>query len=363
MGRIRATSAHGHAQCELIQVVDVQEERAIALATELGCSSGNDWQALVVRPDIDAVAVSTPHNLLAPVSIAALQSGKHVFVEKPMARTVSEGREILRALEAADTTSEDAPQLVVGCTLRHHAHIGRAKELVESGAIGQPYYLRGFYGHGGRPGYDREWRADVEVGGGGELLDQGVHMIDLSRWFLGEISGVKGSLATCFWTGSADSDSPVKESLRCKPGQAEDNAFLILQTAIGQVAFLHASWTQWKNIFSFEIYGRDGAITVTGLGGHYGKEAVTLIERRPEGGAPRIRELPVGSSAAELDVWSREWQAFMSIVRPLRHRNTPFTSPASGLDGLEVLRIVHKVYELERYGGTRNETKTTAITC
>jgi predicted dehydrogenase len=350
MGGIRAMSAHQHEECELVQVVDVQEERARTLAAELGCDSGKDWQMLVARTDVDAVAVSTPHNLLAPISVAALQSGKHVFVEKPMARTVEEAQDILAALQSARSISHDRPQLVVGCTLRHHSNISRAKELVKSGAIGQPYYLRGLYGHGGRPGYDREWRIDPQVGGGGELLDQGVHLIDLSRWFLGEICEIRGAIDTCYWTGSADSDPSVKPSLRCRPGQAEDNAFLILSTAIGQVAFLHASWTQWKNIFSFEIYGRDGAIAVTGLGGHYGEEKLLLTTRRPEGGVPIARELPLDYSEVGQDVWSREWQAFVCLARPC-DSNFPVTSPASALDGLAVLRIVHKVYESGRRPG------------
>ena len=361
MGRIRAISAHHHNQCELVWVVDIQEERAQALAAELSCRSGNDWQRLIIRSDVDAVVVSTPHNLLSLISAAALRAGKHVFVEKPMARSVAEAHDILSALQSAGSSFQDSRHLVVGCTLRHHSHISRAKELIDAGVIGQPYYLRGVYGHGGRPGYDQEWRTDPELGGGGELLDQGVHLIDLSRWLLGELCEVKGTIDSCFWTGSADSDPPVKTSLVCKPGQAEDNAFLILSTAIGQVAFLHASWTQWKNAFSLEIYGRDGAIAMTGLGGHYGKEKLILTTRRREGGVPLVEEIPSSSFAGEQDVWTREWDAFVSVVRPNSGRGLPVTPPASALDGLQILRIVHKVYELEQHRGkTRFEAATIA---
>lgn len=365
MGRIRATSAHRHSECQLVQVIDVDRERAQALASELNCDSDTDWRKLIVRADVDAVVVSTTHNLLAPISVAALQSGKHVFVEKPMARNVTEGRHILDALQLARRTSQNPPQLVVGCTLRHHSHISRAKKLVDAGAIGQPYYLRGLYGHGGRPGYDQEWRMDPELGGGGELLDQGVHLIDLSRWFLGEICEVKGMIDTCFWTGSADSDPPLKPTLLCQTRQAEDNAFLLLGTAIGQVAFLHASWTQWKNLFSFEICGRDGTITIEGLGGYYGKEKLVLTERRPEGGVPTIQELRLDSpeSVSGQDVWAREWQAFVSTVCPICDPNPSITLPASGHDGLEVLRIVQQVYEQRQWdASTRTEAMTAVST-
>ena len=138
-------------------------------------------------------------------------------------------------------------------------------------------FLRGRYGHGGRVGYDREWRADPAHSGGGELIDQGVHLIDLSRWFLGPFADVDGAAHTYFW------DMPV-----------DDNAFLRLTTPGGQVAFLHVSCTEWKNLFSFEIYGRDGKLHIEGLGGSYGVERLAHYQMLPEMGPPdtTIHEYP-----------------------------------------------------------------------
>ena len=187
------------------------------------------------RDDIDAVFIATTHDHLAPIALEAAAAGKHVLIEKPGARRAGE-------LDAVAEAARRTGALVrIGFNHRYHRAFRKAREIFESGALGEMMFIRGRYGHGGRPGYDREWRADPELSGGGELIDQGAHLIDLSRWFLGDFPSVRGRARTYFW------DMPV-----------EDNGFLLLETARGQVAFLHASWTEWKNLFSFEICGPRG---------------------------------------------------------------------------------------------------------
>ena len=179
-------------------------------------------------------------------------------------------------------------------------------------------FVRGRYGHGGRIGYDKEWRARPEVSGGGELIDQGMHLIDLARWFLGDISSVQGSIATYFW------DMPV-----------EDNGFLLLHTAHGQTAFLHASCTEWKNLFSFEIYGRTGKLEINGLGGSYGTEKLAFYRMLPEMGPPptTIWEYPMAD-----DSWGVEFQEFLEDIRLGRQ-------PEPGLEAAKAaLRVVESVY-------------------
>ena len=122
---------------------------------------------------------------------------------------------------------------------------------------------------GCRVGYDKEWRAQPELSGGGELIDQGVHLIDLARWFLGDFTDVQGHAHTYYW------DMPV-----------DDNGFLLLKTTSKQVAFLHASCTEWKNLFSFEIYGQTGKIDINGLGGSYGVERISYYKMSPTMGPP-----------------------------------------------------------------------------
>ena len=250
----------------MVAVGDLERGRAERLAAQVGASvATGDWREIVARDDVDLVVVATTHRSLAEVSAAALEAGKHVLCEKPLGRSAAEAR---LAVEAALTHRR---VLKTGFNHRHHPAIAEARRRVDAGELGPLYLARCRYGHGGRPGYDREWRADRELAGGGELLDQGVHALDLFRWFLGELVEAYGVVATYFWDMA-----PL-----------EDNAFALLRTAGGLTASLHASWTQWKNLFSLELVGRDGYLVVEGLGGSYGEETLRVGRRAPEGGTQR----------------------------------------------------------------------------
>ena len=333
-----------HPHCRVLYVVDADLRRAEDLATAVGAEAGTDVPRLLARQDVDAIVVATPHKHLAPLSCAALEAGKHVFCEKPMARTAAEAKAVLAAAAA-----HDAPTLVVGFSLRYHHAVRRAWNLVMAGTIGEPYYVRGRYGHGGRPGYADEWRMNTDVSGGGELLDQGVHLIDLSRCFLGEFENVAGFVETYYWEPSLDSGASPSR-------RAEDNAFLLLRTRDGQVASLHASWTQWKNLFSFEVFGRDGFVAVEGLGGSYGPERLTVAHRKPEGGAPTLEQIGVPAAdcggmpatPATDDVWFEEWSGFVSRVIRLDPGVAALRdsgpAAATALDACRAFDVIEKVY-------------------
>jgi hypothetical protein len=201
--------------------------------------------------------------------------------------------------------------------------IGTGPTLVVSGALGPLMFLRGRYGHGGRVGYDREWRADPKLSGGGELIDQGVHLIDLARWFLGDFPFVDGFAKTYFW------DMPV-----------DDNAFLNLRTAQDQTAWLHVSCTEWKNLFSFEIYGRDAKLHIEGLGGSYGMERLHYYKMLPQMGPPEttLFEYPQGDQS-----WRLEMEAFIEDIRTGR-------APTPGLaDAAAALHVVQTIYKKNGY--------------
>jgi len=275
-----------------------------------------DWRYAVERADIDFVVIATPHDMLAPVAVVAAAAGKHVLIEKPAARCASELDPV------AEAAARGGAIVRVGFNHRFHRAFRKAREIFESGALGPLMFIRGRYGHGGRPGYDKEWRAVRERSGGGELVDQGCHLIDLSRWFLGDFASVKGSTPTYFW------NMPV-----------EDNGFLLLETAAGQVAFLHASWTEWKNLFSFEIAGRVGKLEVSGLGGSYGVERLTWYKMSPEMGPPETMawEYPMGD-----DSWDVECATFLEDIRLQR-------PPQPGIaDAQAALRVIERVYNENR---------------
>ena len=343
MGRIRALSAHAHKSCTVTLVADWDLGRARSLAAEVGAQPAMSGEEVINSEDVDALVVATPHKFLSYLTLAALRAGKHVFCEKPLARNIDEADEVLEEIKRlTDPGCPGASPLLmvtVGYTLRHHPAVSQAWRWVKEGRIGTAFYILGRYGHGGRPGYEREWRADPEMGGGGELLDQGVHLIDLSRAFLGEFREVSG-FTQCFCWGASQ-------------GNVEDNAFLLLRTREGKIAALHASWTQWKNLFSFEIFGSDGSIAIDGLGGSYGPERMALV-RRKNGGVPDVHEINFCSSTplAEADVWMREWDSFVARVLPDRTVSSPDSlPPATAWDAREVLHVVREVYDCASGGG------------
>jgi predicted dehydrogenase len=310
VGRKRA-GALGESRLVAAADVDVERARALAAGFE-GCAAEADWKRAVARPDVDVVIVATSHDALASVALAAARQGKHVLLEKPGARR---SEELLPVLEASRVSGV---VVRVGFNHRHHPALRQARLLLDEGSLGPVMYVRGRYGHGGRPGYEREWRADPAFSGGGELLDQGVHLIDLARWFAGEFVETRAHLATFHWEMAV-----------------EDNAFLLLRTAEGRVAWLHASWTEWKNLFSFEVFLRGGKLQVDGLGGSYGTERLTLYRMRPEMGPP---DTTVWDYPGEDGSWAREYQDLLAGIR-----GEP-TASAGLTDAMAALRIVEEAY-------------------
>jgi predicted dehydrogenase len=235
------------------------------------------------------------------------------LVEKPAGRNPSDIKQLI------DATKKSGKILRVGFNHRFHPAMQEAKKKLGEGAVGPLMYIRARYGHGGRIGYDREWRANPKISGGGELLDQGVHLIDLCRWMGGEFDLQWGLAKTFFW------DMPV-----------EDNGFVVLQSKDkSRSAFLHASCTEWKNLFDFEIFGRTGKLEIWGLGKSYGIEELRYYRMKPEMGPPEIIVTPF----PELDQsWQTEFNAFLSEIEGRK------TDIATAEDALRTLEIVHQVY-------------------
>ena len=292
---------------------DLNYERAKSLAAGVaGAAACADWHDAVRRDDVDAVIVATTNDALAEVTRYAVEHGKHVLVEKPAARSVAELEPVIVAAQKNDRLVR------VGFNHRYHPALLKAQEIFKSGELGELMFIRGRYGHGGRVGYDKEWRANKDLSGGGELLDQGVHLIDLARVFLGNFINVDGYAHTYFW------DMPV-----------DDNGFMLLRTPANQVAFLHVSCTEWKNLFSLEIYGRTAKLHIEGLGGSYGVERLYFYKMQPQMGPPdtTIWEYPRGD-----DSWALEFKEFCEDIR--LHR-----TPAANLaDARAALSAVESIY-------------------
>lgn len=316
MGEIRKRNIEAHPNLTLAGVMDPQ----VTDPAVVGAPLFRDYQSLLAS-GVDVVFVCTPNSFTPDVAVHALRRGCHVFCEKPPGRTLAD-IERIRAAEIAAS----GRKLIFGFNHRHHPGVTDAKAIVDSGALGAVLTLRGVYGKSGGDGFERSWRNDPAVGGGGILLDQGIHMLDLFRFFCGDFDEVRGMVATSYW------DIPV-----------EDNAFVILRNARGQMAQLHSTATAWKHTFRLEIGLERGYLAVTGLlskTGSYGRETL-LIGRRPGRG----ESAAVGNPREEMSYYDRDpsWDLEVGHFVDCIQRDTPVTQGTS-LDALRVMEIVDRVY-------------------
>lgn len=299
---------------ELIMVCDTNLESAAGLSRDFGnIEYTDDYQKLIEKKDIELVIVAVPNFLAARIVLSAVSNGKHVIVEKPGAIASSELLPIMEAIKDTDI------KVKVGFNHRYHPAMLKAKELLTREEVGEIMFIRARYGHGGRVGYDKEWRADPRISGGGETIDQGVHLIDLSRWYMGEFSEINGFADTYFW------NMPV-----------DDNGFISLRKEDGRAAWLQVSCTEWKNMFSFEIYCKNAKLEISGLGGSYGVERLSYYQMLPQMGPPdtTIFEYPRGDNS-----WKMELDDMISAIQ----NKTPVTM-GDVKDAYEALRIVEAIY-------------------
>ncbi len=314
IGNKRAAVLKDNKNDSLLAIADVDKERAKKLAEQFEkCQAYDDWKNIIRNKDIEAVIVATTHNHLAEISLAALQSGKHVLCEKPLGIKVSE---VEKCVAEAKRN-----HLAYKCGFNHrfHSAVLKAFTLFTAGKVGKLMYIKATYGIGGRPGYEKEWRMNKKISGGGELIDQGTHLLDLARWFMGEPTKIQAELRTCFW-----------------PVRVEDNVFIQLENKLG-IAQLHASWTEWKNRFVFEVYGIIGYLKINGLGGSYGTETLTWGLRVP-GQAPKEK---VWTFTGPDKSWTKEWTNFKQAI------SGKAQLLGSGEDGLAVLKIIKCMYGKE----------------
>ena len=191
----------------------------------------------------DAIFICAYNNVLATYTLEALKLGIHVFCEKPTARSVSE----LIEVEAEIKKSKGI--LKYGFNHRYHYSVLEAKKLISNGAFGKLLIIRGVYGKAGSIDYDKNWRNYKNISGGGILIDQGIHMLDLIRFLSGsEFSVIHSMIRTLFWNI-----------------ESEDNAFILLENTQGTIASIHSSATQWKHKFLLELIFENGYINLDGI--------------------------------------------------------------------------------------------------
>jgi predicted dehydrogenase len=275
---------------ELLGAFDAAPERASELVAAHGGRACADLSELLALAP-DAVVVAVTHDQLAPLTERALAAGAHVLVEKPGGLGSDQIERLIHAASAAER------RVKVGFNHRFHPALADLAAEVHSGEHGELMHLRARYGHGGRIGYDREWRTQPERSGGGELIDQGMHLLDLTHWLAGPLPLHSALLRTHFW------DTHVEDNAALILGERDDRG--------APWAMLHVTWTEWKNLFSIEVYCRRAKLQVDGLVRSYGTQKLRIYRMGPELGPPELEE----RSYPDEDLsWAAEWEHFATAI-------------------------------------------------
>ncbi len=317
MGKRWAHVLTENSKASLVAIVDHGSGEAEKLAAQIsGCRATDNLESVIKDPTIDAVVISTPHRLLSQISEAALKNGKHVLCEKPGAITSEKIKK--------NITLAHQKKLVYMIGYNHRFHDGflKARKEYDKGTIGEIVFIRAQYGFGGRAGYGSEWRLSPKQSGGGHLIDQGVHMIDLALSFIGIPKKVEGLRSDTFW----------------KKG-SEDNAFVLLQGKQKATASIHTSLTQWKPLHSFEIYGTHGYLHVQGLGKKYGGSEKLVIGKRSPDFSGEVKEKVIDCNSVADDSLVLELTEFISAIKEER---LPSPSPR---EAYETLKVVERIYK------------------
>lgn len=318
IGRKRAKAIAELKTDKLVGIYDIDGPRMVDIYQETGAKMYESWQALVSDPEIDCVIVAAFHNVIPTIVLEALKKGKHVLAEKPLGNNYTE------ALTISKLAQKQKKIVKVGFNHRFHPAFIKARELFEKGSIGKTLYIRGVYGHGGRKDYDLEWRHQPKFTRGGVMYDQGSHMVDLSLWFLDPIEKVFANARRYFW----------------KQTTLEDNSFCQLISKTGQTFSYQNSLTQWKNRFSFEIYGNKGYLLINGLGRSYGVETLTL---GTEVGLGRVPKERVWEFSGPDMSWNDEWKNFREAIVLKK----PVMSSAK--ENCEIMKVIDGLYQSARF--------------
>jgi len=280
--------------------------------------------------EVDAIIICTPNHFLKDFVIRGLERGKHVFCEKPPGRNLAELGEMIEAEKKC------APlKLMFGFNHRHHESMLHAKELIDSGEYGRILWMRGRYGKSVDEKFFSNWRSKKELAGGGIFLDQGIHMLDLFLMFCGDFDEVKAYVSNLYWNLSI-----------------EDNVFAVFKNQNGVVASLHSTMTQWRHLFSLEIFLERGYITINGLktsSNSYGDEAMSIAKNRSQPPAAVWSEEEEKVFHTDRS-WDRELSIFVDCIS--NEKEIPMGNTN---DALILMRLVERVYSQRIFESIEND--------
>ena len=299
--------------------------RMVAVCDRTFASEGKDADGVLryshysrlLEAKLDVLFVCLTNDIAPEVTIAGLDNGLHVFCEKPPGRDLDD---IVRVLEAE--VRNPGLKLKYGFNHRYHDSVRDALRMVRSGELGRVINLKGAYGKSKIINFESDWRTKRALAGGGILLDQGIHMVDMLRLFAGEFSEVHSFVTADFWRHDV-----------------EDNAYALMRTPEGVVAMLHSSATQWRHRFNLELTLERGAMILSGIlsgSKSYGAETLTIVYASDnDGGDPR----EVMTRYNEDPSWRSEIAEFVAAILD----DTPILE-CSAKDALRTMQLVYRIY-------------------
>ncbi|MBU0686388.1 MAG: Gfo/Idh/MocA family oxidoreductase [Candidatus Margulisbacteria bacterium] len=316
MGEIRFNTLTEMAGCKVQSIYELDADKKLPK----GIKRAAKIEDIFNDKEIDAIVMSTSNDFLSELVVRGLSSGKHIFCEKPPGRDLEELQAMIKA-----ESQHPSLKLMFGFNHRHHESTLHAKKLIDSGEYGRILWMRGRYGKSVDQNFFANWRSRKKRAGGGILLDQGIHMLDLFLMFCDDFDEVKAYVSNLYWNLDI-----------------EDNVFAILRNKNGQVASLHSTMTQWRHLFSLEIFLERGYITINGLktsSNTYGDEAMTIAKNRTTPPAAIWTEeenisFPVDNS------WKRELEIFVNSIR-----NNTEVPVGNTRDAYKLMRLVEKIYD------------------
>jgi 1,5-anhydro-D-fructose reductase (1,5-anhydro-D-mannitol-forming) len=314
MGRIRSDAVHRTKKGQVVAIADTELKDP-----PKGVKTMASAEQLIKDPAVQAIFICTPNYLNKPLTMQALAAGKHVFCEKPPAFTAKDIEEIMKV------EKKSGKKLMYGFNHRHHDSVIRAKEVIDSGQLGRLLWMRGRYGKSVSPDFYNTWRSKKELAGGGILIDQGIHMLDLFLMMAGDFDKVRAFVSNLYWKLDV-----------------EDNVFAILQNKDGVVASLHSTMTQWRHLFSLEMFLEQGYIIINGLltsSGTYGEEVLAITKNRSKPPAAVWTE----EDLTKYDInnsWRYETEQFLGAIE----KNGPIKVGTSA-DALKLMRVIDQIYQ------------------
>ncbi|MCK5241110.1 Gfo/Idh/MocA family oxidoreductase [bacterium] len=308
----RLPSIEQHISCKVDAITGLVSEEAKNISKIYGARYIMNWERLVTDDKLNIIVICTPPYVHFDIAKTALEAGKHVLCEKPLTMNSADAQKLVTI------ANKNNVLLKCGFNHRHHPAIQKAYQLVSNGAIGKPITGRSLYGICGRQGCEQEWRSNPNYAAGGQFMEQGIHVIDLFRWFVGEFDSVSADIATHVF--------PIEP--------LEDTATALLHRRDGVTVTIHSSITQWRNRFRFELYGTQGYVEITGLGGSYDLQQLRFGKRNPD--VPFSEEI-IDYRGSDKS-WVSEWNHFMDAI--LHH--APMIG--TGTDGVAASHIVESAY-------------------